>query len=136
MLHEIGRDLWGMAAGVQSYRDKGASATEANYQSEIENDLKRTDQTTYRAETLKKLLDAAVPYYLNYVEEHRITNPDIVSFSIGDSKGVVNKENKTVTIRMPEDTDWNSIKEPVVETEKWIQTERKLSFSLDQSGIC
>ena len=125
MLYEIGRGLWGMAAGVQSYRDKGASATEADYRSEIETDLKRTDQTTYRAETLKKLLDAAVPYYLNYVEEHRIANPDILSFSIGDSKGVVNKENKTVTIRMPEDTDWNSIKEPVVETEKWIQTERK-----------
>ena len=121
MLYEIGRDLWGMAAGVQSYRDKGASATEANYQSEIENDLKRTDQTTYRAETLKKLLDVAVPYYLNYVEEHRIANPDILSFSIGDSKGVVDVEHKTVTIRMPKDTDWKHINNPEVETEEAIQ---------------
>ena len=122
MLYEIGRGLWGMAAGVQSYRDKGASATETNYRSEIETDLKRTDQTTYRAETLKKLLDAAVPYYLNYVEEHRITNPDILSFSIGDSKGVVDKENKLVTIRMPENTNWNDISAADIETEDGIKT--------------
>lgn len=90
-----------MAAGVQSYRDKGVSATEADYRAEIEENLKKTNATTYRAETLKKLLDEAVPYYLNYVEEHRIANPNILAFSIGDSKGVIDAENKTVTIRMP-----------------------------------
>lgn len=122
LLYEIGRGMWGMAAGVQSYRDKGLSATEADYRTEIEEKLKKTDSTTYRAESLKKLLDVAVPYYLNYVEEHRIANPDILSFSIGDSKGVVDKENKTVTIRMPESTNWNNIAEADIQTEDGIKT--------------
>lgn len=58
---------------------------------------------------IDKYLDNYAPYFLNYVETHRIDEPDIVSFSIGTSFGAVDKENRTVTIRMPEDTDWNNL---------------------------
>ena len=62
-----------------------------------------------KLDEIDKYLDDYVPYFLNYVETHRIDEPDIISFSIGTSFGAIDKANRTVTIRMPEDTDWNNL---------------------------
>lgn len=69
--------------------------------------------TPGQVEYLDLLLDVAGPYWLSYIEENRISEPDIASFSIGSSRGVVDTATKTVTIRMPADTDWNSV-QPVI----------------------
>ena len=119
MLYEIGRELW-QCAGVypDTVRGGSAQATEENYRRDIIKDLKESSvakkDDEVRADTLTKLLDVMVPYYLDYVEQHRIASPDILSYSIGDSRGVVDTEHKTVTIRMPEDTDWNDTEAPAI----------------------
>ena len=60
------------------------------------------------------LLDVVAPYWINYVENHRITEPEIKSYSVNGSRGIIDSKTKTVTVRMPSDTDWNSLPSPVI----------------------
>lgn len=55
------------------------------------------------------------------METHRIASPVIESYAIGESKGIIDEENRTVTIRLPEDTDWNKA-EVFIETPEDIKT--------------
>lgn len=69
-----------------------------------------------RIKELDMLLDVIAPYYLNYLENHRIAEPNITHYEVDGSRGLIDTENKTVTLRMPEDTDWNSLPEPTIIT--------------------
>lgn len=70
----------------------------------------------YQVKQLDMLLDVVAPYYLNYLENHRIAEPVITYYEVDGSRGLIDTENKTVTLRMPEDTDWSSIPEPTIKT--------------------
>lgn len=70
----------------------------------------------YKVKQLDMLLDVVAPYYLNYLENHRIAEPIITYYEVDGSRGLIDTENKTVTLRMPEDTDWNSLPEPTIRT--------------------
>lgn len=70
----------------------------------------------YKVKQLDMLLDVVAPYYLNYLENHRIAEPIITYYEVDGSRGLIDTENKTVTLRMPEDTDWNSLPEPTIKT--------------------
>lgn len=70
---------------------------------------KEGDKMTLADEAyLDTLLDVVAPYYLDYINtQHRIKEPVIDSFAIGSSCGKVDKENRTVTIRMPQPVNWD-----------------------------
>lgn len=70
----------------------------------------------YQVKQLDMLLDVIAPYYLNYLENHRIAEPVITYYEVHGSRGLIDTENKTVTLRMPEDTDWSSLPEPTIKT--------------------
>ena len=70
----------------------------------------------YKVKQLDMLLDVVAPYYLNYLENHRIAEPVITYYEVDGSRGLIDTENKTVTLRMPEDTDWSSLPEPTIKT--------------------
>ena len=70
----------------------------------------------YKVKQLDMLLDVVAPYYLNYLENHRIAEPVITYYEVDGSRGLIDTENKTVTLRMPEDTDWSSLPEPTIRT--------------------
>ena len=61
------------------------------------------------------LLDVVAPYYLDYLENHRIVEPTITYYAVNGSRGVVDTESRTITLRMPENTDWNNLPAPTVE---------------------
>lgn len=70
----------------------------------------------YQVKQLDMLLDVIAPYYLNHLENHRIAEPVITYYEVDGSRGLIDTENKTVTLRMPEDTDWSSLPEPTIKT--------------------
>lgn len=72
--------------------------------------------TTTAERTLDLLLDVVAPYWIDYVENHRILEPEIVSYEIAGSRGMVDAATRTVTLRLPEDTDFDALPAPVVET--------------------
>ena len=69
-----------------------------------------------RLNTLDRLLDVVAPYWINYVENHRILKPEIVKYEIVGSRGLINSDTNTITVRLPFDTDWNNLPNPVIET--------------------
>lgn len=46
MLYTVGRTMWSKAEGLISYRDKNISATKEDYENEIKENWKNTDDTT------------------------------------------------------------------------------------------
>ena len=62
------------------------------------------------------LLDIVAPYWIDYIENHRITKPEISYFELAGSRGMIDNDSKTVTLRMPSGTNWNSLPDPVIET--------------------
>ena len=73
-------------------------------------------------EYYKATLETVAPFYLDYVEENRISDPVIDSYSIGSSKGIIDKNSRTVRIRFPEGTDRSSLPQPEIGTTGWIKT--------------
>ena len=67
-------------------------------------------------ENLDFLLDVVAPYWIDYVENHRIVKPEITYYSLNGSRGLIDSETKTITIRMPLDTNWDSIPDPIIRT--------------------
>ena len=67
----------------------------------------------------KALLETVAPFYLDYVEQNKISDPVIESFSVGSSKGVIDYDAKTVYIRFPEGTDLDELPYPEIVTAKW-----------------
>lgn len=121
MLASVGTELWRKADANYAYRDKQSAATTEDFRKEITDRLSRSGSSYATAETITKYLDTLIPYYLEYVETHRIASPVIESYAIGESKGIIDEENRTVTIRMPEYTDWNK-EEVSIETPESIKT--------------
>ena len=72
----------------------------------------------------KVLLETVAPFYLDYVENNRISDPVIEDFYIGSSKGIVDKNKKTVSIRFPEGTDLSSLPDPVIVTTGWLKVKQ------------
>lgn len=70
----------------------------------------------YSLDYYKATLEVVAPFYLDFVEQTRIQDPVIESFSIGDSKGVIDRANRTVTIRFPEGTDLSALPQPQITT--------------------
>ena len=67
-------------------------------------------------ENLDFLLDTVAPYWIDYVENHRIVKPEITYYSLNGSRGIIDPDTKTITIRMPLDTDWDNISDSVIRT--------------------
>jgi hypothetical protein len=76
-----------------------------------------------RPETAEALIRAARPYYLEYVENNRISEPDITKFSVGDTQGVIDADAGIVTLAFPEGTDLATLPAPVIETNGWTKAE-------------
>lgn len=70
----------------------------------------------YQVKQLDMLLDVVAPYYLNYLENHRIVEPTVTYYAVGGSRGLIDTASKTITLRLPEDTDWNKLPAPTVKT--------------------
>lgn len=82
----------------------------------IGSDMRYYSKTYYQA-----LLEVAAPCYLDFVEDHRITEPVIDSYAVGDSVGLIDRENRTVTIRFPEGTDLSALPSPTIEMSDWLK---------------
>ena len=65
---------------------------------------------------LDRLLDTIGPYWVSYIENHRIEKPEITYYEVAGSRGLIDPMSKTITIRMPADTDWNNLPKPIIET--------------------
>lgn len=70
----------------------------------------------YQIKRLDILLDVIAPYYLNYLENHRIVEPAITYYEVGGSRGLIDTASKTITLRLPKDIDWNRLPAPTVKT--------------------
>lgn len=98
MLASVGTELWRKADANYAYRDKQSAATTEDFRKEITDRLSKSGSSYATAETITKYLGTLIPYYLEYVETHRIASPVIESYAIGESKGIIDEENRTVTI--------------------------------------
>lgn len=78
--------------------------------------LRRYSKDYYQA-----LVEVAAPYYLDFVENNRITEPAIDRYAVGDSVGVVDTASKTVTIRFPQGTDFAKLPAPTIELSDWLK---------------
>lgn len=78
--------------------------------------LRRYSKAYYQA-----LVEVAAPYYLDFVENNRITEPDIDRYAVEDSVGVVDTASKTVTIRFPQGTDFAKLSAPTIELSDWLK---------------
>lgn len=68
------------------------------------------------AEYLEQVLDSYAPYYLNYLENHRIQEPVITGFSVNGTKGIIDEENQTVYLKLPDAAELPDNTQPEVET--------------------
>ena len=67
---------------------------------------------------LKIIYEQIVPFYLNYALTP-ISEPMIKKVTIGGSVGTIDAASRTVTVLLPEDTDLNTLEDPVIEVEGW-----------------
>lgn len=81
------------------------------------------------------LLDVVAPYYLNYLENHRIVEPTVTYYAVGGSRGLIDTASKTITLRLPEDTVWNDLPAPTVETNDECQFIQNLGSLSDGQAI-
>lgn len=86
------------------------------YNTRVGGDLRRYSKAYYQA-----LVEVAAPYYLDFVENNRITEPAIDRYAVGDSVGVVDTASKTVTIRFPQGTDLTNLPAPTIELSDWLK---------------
>lgn len=88
-----------------------------------------------RLKELDMLLDVIAPYYLNYLENHRIVEPTVTYYGVGGSRGLIDTANKTITLRLPKDTDWDKLPAPTVETNDECQFVQNLGSLKDGQAI-
>ena len=88
-----------------------------------------------RLKELDMLLDVIAPYYLNYLENHRIVDPTVTYYEVGGSRGLIDTANKTITLRLPKDTDWDKLPAPTVETNDECQFVQNLGSLKDGQAI-
>ena len=86
------------------------------YNTRVGGDLRRYSKAYYQA-----LVEVAAPYYLDFVENNRITEPAIDRYAVGDSVGVVDTASKTVTIRFPQGTDLTNLPAATIELSDWLK---------------
>ncbi|MEM1483582.1 hypothetical protein V6615_01765 [Oscillospiraceae bacterium PP1C4] len=101
-------------AQLDSYIDFNDPTVEDQIKEIIKQKIETTPNLT--PEQFRKIINEVIPWYLNYVENHRIQEPKILSFSVGSSKGLVDAEKHTVTLRMPIGYDWSKAPQPVIQT--------------------
>lgn len=89
----------------------------------------------YQVKRLDMLLDVVAPYYLNYLENHRIVEPTVTYYEVGGSRGLIDTANKTITLRLPKDTDWDKLPAPTVETNDECQFVQNLGSLKDGQAI-
>lgn len=88
-----------------------------------------------RLKELDMLLDVIAPYYLNYLENHRIIEPTVTYYEVDGSRGLIDTANKTITLRLPKDTDWDNLPAPTVETNDECQFVQNLGSLKDGQAI-
>lgn len=88
-----------------------------------------------RLKELDMLLDVIAPYYLNYLENHRIIEPTVTYYEVDGSRGLIDTANKTITLRLPKDTDWDKLPAPTVETNDECQFVQNLGSLKDGQAI-
>ena len=77
--------------------------------------------TSKEVDILEFILDVVAPYYIELFKERTIKYPEITSFVIGTSKGLVDAENSTVTIRIPNSVNMETLPEPEIETPEGVK---------------
>lgn len=77
--------------------------------------------TARGVEQLKFILHVVAPYFIDLFSSRVIAAPEITAFSVGTSKGIIDEVNKTITIRLPDSTDWTKLPEPVIETPQGVK---------------
>ena len=77
--------------------------------------------TARGVEQLEFILHVVAPYFLDLFRSRVIAVPEITAFSVGASKGIVDEANKTITVRLPDSTDWTQLPEPVIETPQGVK---------------
>ena len=77
--------------------------------------------TARGVEQLKFILHVVAPYFIDLFSSRVIAAPEITAFSVGASKGIIDEVNKTITIRLPDSTDWTKLPEPVIETPQGVK---------------
>ena len=87
-----------------------------------------------RLKELDMLLDVIAPYYLNYLENHRIVEPTVTYYEVGGSRGLIDTANKTITLRLPK-TAWKNLPAPTVETNDECQFTQNIGNLSDGQAI-
>lgn len=62
------------------------------------------------------LLDIVAPYWINYIENHRIVLPAITHYEVAGSRGVIDSDTRTIRVRIPSGIDNNSLLNPIIKT--------------------
>ena len=75
-------------------------------------------------EQLEYILEIVYPFYINYIENNRISSPDIRSFSVGNSRALIDEDTYTITLRMPKDKWATAEENAVITAEKWVLVEK------------
>lgn len=82
-------------------------------------DEKYTEQDMLRegdVQWLNQLLNEVAPWYLNYLNQHKIEDPQILSFSINGAYGLIDEENRTIQVKIPNAEKLENDTIPEVET--------------------
>lgn len=87
------------------------------------------------AEQMRALIRVAREY-IALAEENRISEPEIVSFTLGGYPGQIDQESGIVTVYFPEGADEQLLKqEPVIVTPKWTKCELKSGSLAEGSAV-
>ena len=86
--------------------------------------LVKDGNAKYTPEQCRQLLKAA-EWYLNFVEENRISEPKMESFTLAGYPGQIDEEAGTVTVYIPADVTVSEEEEPVITTAGWTVCTKK-----------
>ena len=67
--------------------------------------MERNKNWYFKPSAVKTIYEQIVPWYIDYALETRIAEPVIDRVTIGDSVGRINKDTRTVTVKLPEGVD-------------------------------
>ena len=88
----------------------------------------------YQVKQLDMLLDVVAPYYLNYLENHRIVEPTVTYYAVGGSRGLIDTASRTITLRLPK-AAWKNLPAPTVETNDECQFTQNIGSLSDGQAI-
>lgn len=101
------------------------SFTEETMRAAMQKSLGRSStQTFLKADKAKLWMEAVCDTYLDFVENNRISAPDISSVSIGDYYGVIDRD-AHVTVTIPEEVEVTTLGDPVITCDGWVNANKQ-----------